>query len=201
MAKSLPELLSNDEDIYLFPTEDGVILFRPLSYKDYKIVDKIIKYYPDHLNETEDWVWEKCIIEHSLSTPLNNIPAGTVVTLFNCILTLSCPSGIDDANQRLALARQDLKDVLNSSAIVICQAFPNYTTKQVQDMNWADIVKKLSEAEVILDKTLDFRRETGPKDDSKKIFDRLDKMSKDDLDVILRDKPVDFKRENSKIRV
>jgi len=199
MSRSLPELLLQEDSLYLFESGDGQIIFRPLTYREYKTVKKCIDYFPAHNIETEDWIWDNCVIEHSLGSSHENVKAGTIVTLLNCILRLSCPVSIDEANESLLQNRQEFNDVLEQATILICQAFPNYTTKMVQNMHWEKIIGKLAESEIILGKQLDFKKSATPTDDSHKIFSALDRMSKDNLDVIMAERPVNFEKENQKL--
>lgn len=88
----------------------------------------------------------------------------------------------DEANYELDEARYSLADAVQRAIIFICEAFPSYVPENLEKMTWRDILKRLAQAEVILNKTFVFQDPASqPIDDSGKIFADLNQHSEDSI--------------------
>lgn len=197
MDKRFDELLVEHKDLYLFECEAGRVMFRLLPYNKYTHAKYIVQNYPTFRWSLEDDIWEECVIEHTFDCSVDYIYAGVITVVTQLILKLSCSSRTDEANYTLDIARNQLQDAAQQAIIFVCEAFPSYLPEDVEKMRWNDILKRLAQAEIILNKSFEFKSETSQEiDDSAKIFKELDEHYENNIDAVIS-QPVDFEADNS----
>lgn len=185
------EILAENQDLYFFECDEGRVIFRLLPYKKYAAAKYIILAYPEFRWSIEESIWESCVIEHTVlgGTDIDNISSGLVSTIAQLILKYSCSTKPAEANDQLDQARYSLQDAVQRAIIFICEAFPSYLPENLEKMTWRDILKRLAQAEVILNKTFEFRDQASQAtDDSGKIFAELDQFTQNKM----LDKVMDF---------
>lgn len=184
MELRFDDLLAENQDLYLFDCEEGRVIFRLLPYKKYAAAKYIILSYPEFMWSIEESIWSNCVIEHTIlgGADSDHLHAGLVTTIAQLVLRYSCAVRPDDANEQLNEARYSLVDAVQRAIIFICEAFPSYLPESLEKMTWRDILKRLAQAEVILNKTFEFRDQAGqPIDDSGNIFAELNQRGQESL--------------------
>jgi len=176
------EIFSN-RPVYALQTSKGRILFKLLSNKKYNTIAYVMKNYPYFKSDLEDDIWDECVLQHSISTNKDHMDAGVITTIAQLILFFSSPRTIDQANQELYEKRIELANIKEQAIITICQAFPAYLPEVLEDMSWEILLKRLAQAEIILEKEFEFKSTTSQsEDDSDKIFSRLDEYTNETID-------------------
>lgn len=190
MELRFDEVLAENQDLYLFECDEGRVIFRLLPYKNYAAAKYIIQAYPEFRWSIEESIWDSCVIEHTALSGANvdHLSAGLVSTIAQLILKYSCCIKPEEANDQLAEARYSLTDAVQRSIIFICEAFPSYLPEHLEKLTWRDLLKRLAQAEVILNKSFQFSDVASqPIDDSGRIFNELDRMSQDSTIDRIRD--------------
>lgn len=143
-------IYSQHRNMYVFKTAQGSVLFKLLDYNKVKIAEKICNAYPSLAPTIEDNIWEECVIEHSFPYVLDDLNAGIVSTVVRVILRMSIPATLDEVEKVLQEARDQNADIRDDIIIKICQAFPAYKPEEVEGLDWQMQLKRLSQAEKIL---------------------------------------------------
>jgi hypothetical protein len=194
------ELVNEHTNVYLFEIEQGRVLFRLLAYQDYSTFKYCLLNYPNMKTQVEDEIWESCVVEHTFGYASDYIDAGVVSTVANLILWFSCAKKPSDANATLDASRAQLSDAVQQAILFICEAFPSYLPETLEKMNWHNLMKRLAQAEVILNKTFEFKDPASQQtDDSGKIFNMLDEYSEMNIDDIVDAPPIDFDKVNNEL--
>ncbi len=166
--------LKEHRDLYLLATDEGRVMFHLLDYESYKATRYIMQAYPEFKFDLEDRVWDDCVVEHSFLNGKDHLPAGLVTSLAQLILYLSCPQSTEAINFQLEDARSLLVDAREQAILTICQAFPSYLPETLEKMSWPVLIRRLAQAESILEREFEFKDAASQEeDDSGKIFDRL----------------------------
>ena len=159
-------LYSKHSHLYTFKTVYGTVLFTLLSYDKCKIAQKICNAYPSLAPTIEDNIWEECVIEHSFPNSIDSMNAGLVSTIVRLILRLSIPSSKEEATAKLEEFRNSQMDIRDEIVIKICQAFPAYKPEEVEALDWQLQLKRLAQAEKILNTTFEIStNDTAPNQD------------------------------------
>jgi hypothetical protein len=198
--QTFKELINQHQNIYLFEIEQGRVLFHLLPYQDYASYRYMAMVYPNMKTQIEDEIWDKCVVEHSFGVGQDYIEAGVITTIANLVLHFSCSKKPADANTILEASRESLRDAVQQAILFICEAFPSYLPEHLEKMNWYKLMKRLAQAEMILDKTFEFKDPASQKvDDSGKIFNMLDEMSDTPIDEIVNAPSMDFDKMNQQL--
>lgn len=196
--QSFKDILTEHENVYLFEIEQGRILFRLLPYRDYATFKYILQTYPKMKWEIEDQIWHQCVVEHTFGFGSDYIEAGVVTTVANIVLWFSCSKTSDEANVILDASRVSIQDAVQQAVLFVCEAFPSYLPETLEKLTWVNLMKRLAQAEVILNKSFEFKAPAGQDtDDSGKIFERLDEVSESSIDDIVHSNAVDFDKVNN----
>ena len=176
-------VLKQNKDLYLFELDSGRAMFKLLDYESYKAIRYIMLAYIDLKFDLEDRIWDDCIIEHTFPTGKDLLPSGTVTTISQTILRLSCPLSVDSINFQLQEARHFLTDAREQVIITVCEAFPSYLPEDLEKMTWPVLLRRLAQAEAILKREFEFKTPASqPIDDSGKIFDKLKEFTETAVD-------------------
>lgn len=193
------DLLAENQDLYLFENEEGRAVFRLLPYNKYSAIKYILSVYPTFAPTIEEDIWQDCVVEHTFlsGASTDNIKAGTVTVVANAILQQSCATNPDQANSELEEARAYLQDAVQQAIIFICEAFPSYLPENLEKLTWKKILKRLAQAELILNKNFQFQSvDSQPQDDGSKIMQELNKMSEETVVDKIVNSAVDFNKDN-----
>lgn len=177
------DAIKQHKDVYLFDLSEGRVLFHLLDYDSYSSIRYVMKGYPEFKFDLEDRVWDKCVIDHTFSLHKEQLSAGIITTIAQLIIYLSAPHNTDEINRDLLHARDSLNDAMEQIIITICEAFPSYLPESIEKLPWATVIKRLAQAERILNKDFEFHDVTSQQqDDSGRIFKELDDLSSNSLD-------------------
>jgi hypothetical protein len=193
------DLLAENQDLYLFENEEGRAIFRLLPYNKYSAVKYILNAYPSFSTTIEEDIWQDCVVEHTFlsGASTDNIKAGTVSAVATAIMRQSCATEPGQANQELEEAREYLQDSVQQAIIFICEAFPSYLPENLERLTWKKILKRLAQAELILNKNFQFQSvNSQPQDDSSKIMKELNKLSEDTVVDNIVSSAVNFNEDN-----
>ena len=196
------DLLAENQDLYLFENEEGRAIFRLLPYNKYSVIKYILAAYPSFANAIEEDIWHDCVIEHTFlsGASVDNIKAGTVTSVASLILQYSCATEANQANSELEEARSYLQDAVQQAIIFICEAFPSYLPEDLEKLTWKKILKRLSQAELILNKNFQFQTvNSQPQDDSSKIMQELNKLSEDTVVDNIVNSTFNFNEDNQQL--
>jgi hypothetical protein len=187
--------LQKYQDLYMLATDEGRVLFRLMDHESFKSISYVIRSYPQFKFDLEDQIWTECVLEHTHSKGKDNLPAGLVTTVAQLVLYFSSPKNVGELNLMLNISRQSISDAREQAIITICEAFPAYLPEVLEKMTWPTLLRRLAQAERILDRNLEFLDTTSQKiDDSDRIFEQLDEMSS------INTSPVDFSKSNNMLR-
>ncbi len=150
MNENIFKIYSEHRHLYLFKTDRGSVLFKPLEYNKCRIAERICNEYPALSVQIEDNIWDECVVEHSFPSQLHDMYAGIPSTVVRLILRMSTPSSIAKIEEDLDKAREDLIDIRDDIVAKICEAFPAYTPENVEEMDWQTQIKRLVQAEKVL---------------------------------------------------
>jgi len=172
-----------EEPSYIIEIPLGRVLFRTLNCEEYFKFQKVLKLHPKFKWDIEDEIWEECVLQHSLPTSRNNLPAGVVTTVARLCLYYSYPTDINGANFLLDRKREDLKEIKEQAILMVCKAFPTYVPEQLEKMNWETLTKRLAQSEALLETEFQFNSQTSQaQDDSGKIFKNLEEYVETAID-------------------
>ena len=180
------EALSKHRELYLFELEGNRVLFRPLSWQDYKNFSYLMLAYPSLQADLEDSIWEVSVIEHNFPSGVDFVEAGIVQNIAQLVLYYSgcnftSKSSIDKLTQRLGEARLAKDGVEGQIKLAICEAFPSYKPEELDQLTWSQLLERLAYSEHLLKKDFEFniKDENENPDDSGRVFDMLDDYSID----------------------
>lgn len=137
-------------NLYLYTSDMGTALFKPLPYDKCRIAEKICNAYPSLAPIIEDNIWDECVVEHSFPSGLADLDAGIPSTVVRLIIHVSRPRNVDDIERDLQQSRNELTDIRDKIVMKICEAFPAYTPEDVEGMDWPTQMKRLAQAEHVL---------------------------------------------------
>lgn len=161
MVENTFELYGKYKDLYLFNTGRGSVLFKPLSYSKCEDAKRICNSYPALAPIVEDSIWEECVVEHTLPGSIDTLNAGIVSTIVRLILGFSNPSSQAEIDEDISELREKSKNIREDVVIKICQAFPAYRPEDVEDMDWKTQLRRLVQAEKILNTEFSFVQSEG----------------------------------------
>lgn len=188
------ELYGKYKNLYLFNTGKGSILFKTLSYDKFQTAKRISKAYPALAPIVEENIWEECVVEHTLEGTVDTLNAGIISTIVKLILHFSNPISLEKIESELNAIRNERFDIREEMIIKICKAFPAYKPEDIEAMEWNEQLKRLVQAEKILETTFAFAPAESKKQDMKKSKDlKTDFATKQGSDGM---QYIDFDREN-----
>lgn len=155
--QSILEVLKEKKSTYIFNSPEGRILFSLLSIEDYTLIKRISLQTPALIPELEEEIWDKCVIEHSFGTELFGYNAGVVTTLAQIVMKLSCPTDLEGIQKDIEEARDNISEISEQLILKVCEAFPSYTPEEVQKFEWSTLMKRVAQAELILNKEVEFK--------------------------------------------
>jgi hypothetical protein len=161
MVENTFELYGKYKNLYLFNSGKGSVLFRTLSYSKLEDSKRISKTYPALAPVVEDSIWEECVIEHTLPGTVDSLPAGIISTIVRLIIGFSGPSNQEEIDLDVSEIREEAHNIREDVIIKICQAFPSYTPEDVEAMEWKTQLRRLVQAEKVLNTKFSF---VGPDD-------------------------------------
>jgi len=179
----IAEALSQYKDLYFYEHDNYSVIFRSLSWKDYKIFHYLFNVYPAIQADLEDQLWELCVVEHNYPSGINGIDAGIVTNIARLIIYLSgrnlaSSSDIQLIQSDLESARNKRDSLEGQIKLAILEAFPSYKLEELDDLSWSKIVDLLACSEYLLKKEFQFNlTEDKPVDDSQRVFDMLNDYS------------------------
>jgi len=181
---NLYESFKENKDLYLFEFEDYKVLFRPLTWGDYRTFSSLLIKYPSLQTEIEEIIWEMCVLEHNCAVGIQYMDAGIVTSISQSIIFLSgCTfmdeDSLDQANQEFMTARESVNYIDNQIVLAICEAFPAYKPEDIKDLSWSDVLNRLALSETILKRSFEFKKKNEVTDNSHEVFKMLDKMGSD----------------------
>lgn len=162
MQENVFKVYSEHRHLYLFKTDRGSVLFKPLEYSKCRIAERICAEYPSISVQIEDNIWEECVVEHSFPHQLHEMDAGLPSTVVALILRISAPRSIESLQEDLEKARNGLTDIRDDIVAKICEAFPAYTPEVVEDMDWQTQIKRLAQAEKVLQADFSVSNDQAP---------------------------------------
>lgn len=196
------DLLAENQDLYLFENEEGRAVFRLLPYNKYATIKYILSAYPNFATSLEEDIWNDCVIEHNFfsNASIGNLKAGLVSAVATVILQKSCATDPDQANFELEEARGYLQDAVQQAIIFICEAFPSYLPEHLEKLTWKKLLKRLAQAELILNKNFQFQgKNSQPQDDGTRIMKELNQMSQDKIVDSIVNSSIDFSQDNKEL--
>ena len=149
------ELYGKYKSLYLFNTGKGSVLFKTLSYDKFQTAKRISKAYPALAPIVEENIWEECVVEHTLEGTIDTLNAGIVSTIVKLILHFSNPISLSKVQAELEEIRNEKTDIREEMIIKICKAFPAYKPEDIEAMEWKEQLKRLVQAEKILEITFE----------------------------------------------
>jgi len=146
------------EERYGIEFQDGeFIVFKLLSWGQYRRYREIYFSNPDALPEIEEEIFDLCVYNAHLYDK-NYLKAGTVSTVAYAILKLSGPNSLKDVEESLTIARNNISDVGYQLAGFVCKAFPAYKLSDIDDLTWHEFMNLVALSEQILGKDIDFNQ-------------------------------------------
>lgn len=142
----------------VFPTGEK-ILFTCLPYKDWLAYQRLMKLNLINFTLLEEDIFNRCLVNSDVYPLASGLwPAGIISTVVSVVLRLSGnPLQAEEDKQRfnleLSLARERLKEVDNTTTMLICKAFPAYTPEEVDSLDWDKRLLRLVQSEEILMRT------------------------------------------------
>ncbi len=178
------EALSQHKELYLFELEGYRVLFRLLTWEDFKNFSHLILQYDSMLYDLEDMIWNVAVIEHNFLSGLEYIEAGVVSSVAQLVLYLSgnlvnSEAAIAKLNEDLTIARVGVGLLDSQIKLAICEAFPSYKPEELDKLTWTQILERLAFSEKLLKKDFEFnlKDKNEIKDDSDKVFKMLNNFS------------------------
>jgi hypothetical protein len=173
---------SQGSEVFKTELEDGFVLWRVISWGEFKSLRSARETVGDKLDiDIEEAVYSKAVFfssfdrippsslseeEQSLFIKMDrdNQDAGIVSTVVKAVLSASGVTKAERIFSQLEQARSLIGTIEDQMAVIICRAFPSYTPEDVEKMTWPTVLKRVSQAEMILmgySVELPIRQDTG----------------------------------------
>lgn len=154
--------------IYRTDFDEGYVVWTPLPWSEYRKYREARELVGGVIDiQLEESIFNKCVLHSSLDEPppedlpeeeqvrwiedsRGHLPAGIVSTVVKNILSVSGTIDSQSIIEYIALNRQIINNIEDQLVTFICSAFPAYTPEQVEDLEWATILKRAAQAETIL---------------------------------------------------
>ena len=180
---SLDSIFSKEQGLYTLGFNEGTVIFKIMTLEQIKTVERILQNFPSLQEGVEDQIWENCVVKHSFLEEPDSLPAGIVSTLAETVLRLSSPSSISEIHEDLSSGRSFLNDAREQVILFICKAFPAYKPEEVECQEWTAIMKRLAQAEIILQTEFELKKAEQSVENQKTIdgvnYYDFNQMSKD----------------------
>jgi len=168
MAKTYLDYKIESTSIYRTDFEEGHVVWTPLPWSEYRkyreardfmgatidiqleesIFNKCVLYSsfdedpPEELSEEEKWRWTEDSRAHQ--------DAGIISSVVKNVLSVSGTLNPNSIIEVISYNRQAVANIEDQLIVFICNAFPAYTPEMVEAMEWATILKRAAQAEMIL---------------------------------------------------
>ena len=154
--------------VYKTEFEDGFVLWRIIPWGEFKSLREArLSIGPSIDCDLEESIYRSAVFFSSFDRPpppelsgaerdlfirmdRENQDAGIISTVAKAILSAS---GVTKANKifsQLDVARSLIGNIEDQMTVLICRAFPSYTPEDVEKMTWPTVLKRASQAEMIL---------------------------------------------------
>ncbi len=132
------------------------IFWRPLTWREHEIYEKILTFSLAPEGKTQDQIFREVVVSPEVVDQMYDLPAGIVPSLVNVVLLFSGNSlRQEDDLQRVNEDLITMRGTVGSSAyeqfiMLICKAFPSYTPRKVEDLEWYEMIRLVVMAESML---------------------------------------------------
>ena len=136
--------------LYVSQFEWGAVIWRPLSWNEVGLYEKLFIMAPGAKAELEETIFKDCVTEHPLpEEDFDNWRAGIVTTVANQILKISSATRPEDFLDRLDATRELVSNnVLYQIFARIMRVFP-YKMEELLAMPLETLLERLAMAEAI----------------------------------------------------
>ena len=145
----LQSIFSNEDGLYSIHLDSGVVVFKTMTLEQMKSVERVLQNFQSLKEDIEQEIWNKCVVKHTYLDQ-RSMPAGVISTLAETVARLSSPSSIDEIMEDVQIGRGTLIDAREQAVLFICRAFPAYKPEDVESLEWQKIVKRIAQAEMVL---------------------------------------------------
>lgn len=134
-------------DLYQLDLGPKKITYRLLTWKERKVFFDLINSNVMSDAMIKEAVFVKCVIDKAVVQCMNDLLAGEVLTIAGLILTQSYPSSLKEIEQKLEEKRIEASSLTGQIIAMICQAFPGYTVRKIEELSWDEIMRVFAMAE------------------------------------------------------
>jgi len=137
---------------------DGLeIVFRPLTWRELDIYKRALSFGYKDYEDLYDEIFDLVVLDPLILDEKWQTPAGLVPTIARLVIAISGDipedNPIEKINRDLEEARQAVRDnIFEQFILTICKAFPSLVPRQIEDMEYPEILRLLMMAEQILEK-------------------------------------------------
>lgn len=145
--------------LYVTQYEWGVFIWRPLSWDEVGMYEKLFIIAPNAKGELEEKIFHDCVVEHPMPVDdFENWQAGIVTTIANQIITISSANSPEEFVSRLDTVRNEVNsNVLFQIFARIMRVFPSYTMEDLTALPMESLFEKLAMAEAITGEQMQFQ--------------------------------------------
>ena len=149
--------------LYVTQFEWGAVIWRPLSWSEVDLYEKLFMAAPGAKAELEEQIFRDCVVEHPLpEEDFDNWQAGIITTVANQIVKVSSATHPEEFIGRLNRVREEVAgNVLYQIYASIMKVFP-YKMEELIAMPLETLLERLAMAEVILGDKLPIQIEKAP---------------------------------------
>jgi len=150
-------------NLYSTDFEQGVVVWRPLNWEEYKRYRDLAYRYPHLILEIEDRIFKDCVLEDT--TPgQEEGNAGIVTTVAREIIKLS---GVIDPLESMMMLdawRQTTSLVEEQMILIACKAF-GYKPEELEKLEYQELLRRVAMAEAMLDTRIELKEAETPESD------------------------------------
>jgi len=177
LQEKAAELKFQEEELFLVSLADGTdVLVSPLPYRVFLRFQELVQRGFLTSAEVENAVFQHCVRDSLFKDRYPHyISAGTVTAIAQQILAISGPQSAEETqgfvNHFMGVYNEDLYDNITR---VIFMAFPTYTPDVLDQKSWAEILKLLARAQLLLlergllKAPIEIKQLESPKEEKKK---------------------------------
>lgn len=152
----LADLKKKHRTVFCSQVADFTVFFRPLTLRERDAWMKIISTGLVPLGKAYDQVFREVVLDEALIQDMNQTPAGLVPTVVEVVFMISgndlrTQDDMDRMNKDIKEVREAVSgNIFEQFMMLICQAFPSLTPKDVEDMEYPQILRLTMMAESML---------------------------------------------------
>jgi len=142
----------------IFCTQIGgyQVIFRPLTWREHDTYSTIFGMGLISPSKLENQVFREVVLDKALINEMNQTPPGLVPGVVSVVMRLSGNLLRDEGemnrlNSDIGLMRSGLENnIFEQMILLICRAFPRYTPRDIEDLDFPEVIRLVVLAEKIL---------------------------------------------------